>query len=253
MNTQEELYATPKVVIKEEQTRVGQALTRLTESELYTSVQVRALIAAGEGPTVELKSLWDLRRSRGQAPPLPTDVGGRRPLKIKQVRRMILENIVAFANTAGGTLIMGVNDDLGLSGHRYGPRELLVFVTAAGRFLDPCPRVRAQLMQLDDVSLLLFKVAAATEPIALPTGEYRYRAGSSNLRVSRELIQTRMDAEESLRQVGVAQEKALGYVQKLALMAAGKFSGQKIETVLDEVDVEAAEELLVEDARYLRN
>jgi len=73
-----------------------------TDEEVY---QLQKLVAEGEGPHLELK--------RRASPP-----------------EKIVKEMIAFANTSGGTLLVGVNDDQALTGVKYPDEEIYVITEA---------------------------------------------------------------------------------------------------------------------------
>ncbi len=80
--------------------------------ELFSEMELRRLIAQGEGQFIEFKSLWDLKD------------GQKKARNRRDVRDQIAEYVAAFANADGGTLLLGIDDDGTPSGHSY-PEEAL--------------------------------------------------------------------------------------------------------------------------------
>lgn len=127
---------------------------RISEAELLER------IAEGEGKSLEFK--------RG----LPRD-------------DRLARTLCAFANTRGGTLLVGVTDKGGVHGvHR--PREVMESVRRIGRdYVVPPLNIQAQLVRSNGVAVVACQVGASTKrPHAVLRGEddeeIVVRVGSSN-------------------------------------------------------------------------
>jgi predicted HTH transcriptional regulator len=70
-------------------------------------------------------------------------------LKINFVER-ILREVVAFANTKGGKLILGVNDDGSIMGLKYWEDDAIVFEEALGKLTKPVINYRVDTVRLSD-------------------------------------------------------------------------------------------------------
>ena len=81
--------------------------------EIFSEDEVRELLKQDEGQFLEFKSLWRLGSNT------------RKVLDRREVRDTIAECVAAFANSDGGTLLIGVDDDGTPSGHGY-PEEAIV-------------------------------------------------------------------------------------------------------------------------------
>ena len=92
---------------------------------LFTADEIRGLLAHDEGQFLEFKSLWDREQT------------GPHPLERRKVRDLIAENVAAFANADGGTLVLGVDDDdHNVTGHGYPDDAIAEFF--AGPRRDDC-------------------------------------------------------------------------------------------------------------------
>jgi len=127
-------------------------LVRLLAPPLARPLDPLIVSTRTEGQYLERKSLWE---------GLP---GNKRPRDRRQVRDEIAEQVAAFANADGGTLILGVEDDGTVSGHRYPAKAVDEFLDAPAARLKP-PLERGERSSHDGHELLLFRVAPAAEAV----------------------------------------------------------------------------------------
>lgn len=166
-------------------------LRRITETEqLVTPMSLEDLIAVGESDALEFKSTlrWDLKEG----------------VLNRKLEEVVLKTIAAFANSQGGTLLIGVNDDgevLGLE-HDYASlgdadqdkfelhlRNLLnqqfgvAFVTS---------KVKIRFPQVNNVELCQVEVLPSRDPVILvlkdksgqPLQKFYARNGNSSQEIS---------------------------------------------------------------------
>ncbi len=100
----------------------------------------------------------------------------------------LYESICAFANTSGGTVVVGVKErppgsgaELSLVGVERDRLEQLMSVLPI-RFEPPAPNVRLEVIQEDDRTFGVLRVEKSPEPVRLHTGETYRRVGGSNQR-----------------------------------------------------------------------
>ncbi|MEA3397092.1 MAG: ATP-binding protein [Chloroflexota bacterium] len=127
-----------------------------------TADDIRALVAQGEGPTVEFK-----REIPRQADDLTTE-------------------LVAFANTRGGTVILGVDDDAQLVGLTGDPQRVEERVMGLCRVCDPPLAVTIEVVELKGYLLLIIRVPEGSDKPYRARGRCYVRAGSTTQRASRE-------------------------------------------------------------------
>lgn len=182
----------------------------MREDDLYGEEEIRRLLARGEGQFIEFKSLWD--RSGAN----------RRVLGRSTARSFVAEAIAAFANSDGGTLLLGVDDDGSPSGHGYPPAVVEEIVAAPERRLTPPLRPRTQRALVDGADLIIMDVAPSAEAVMVEGNGFPYRVGESVVRESQEAINDRKIAY-----------RRRGYEQRISLDAT-----------LDDLDLYLAERFL---------
>ncbi|XXT18440.1 ATP-binding protein [Sorangium sp. So ce429] len=108
---------------------------------------IRTLIAGGESYAVEFKTAWEFGPE------------GKVPRPIKSVAKDIGEALVAFANTDGGDLLVGVEDSGAVTGVPWGGDELMYLVQAPRHQVkDADLGVRVHDVEIDGNRVLLFRV-----------------------------------------------------------------------------------------------
>ncbi len=155
-------------------------------SELFTEAELRDLLQRDEGQFVEFKSLWDLS---GDAP---------RCLDRRDVRDFIAENVAAFANADGGTLLLGVNDDGTPSGHGYPEEAVTEFLAVSERRLRPAVPIRHQRLTLDGHEIIILEVGLEPDAVMVDGNGFPYRAGDRVIREPQEIINVRKQAYRSV-------------------------------------------------------
>lgn len=159
--------------------------------ELFSEIELRRLIAQGEGQFIEFKSLWDL-----------TD-GAKRPLNRRTVRDFIAEYVAAFANADGGTLLLGVDDNGTPSGHAYPVDVVTEYMAVPERRLRPALKVEAQKIVLDGHEVLVLQIPFSPEAVMVDGDGFRYRVGSQVIHEPQEIINQR---KQAYRRVGYEQQ-----------------------------------------------
>ncbi|TEU13937.1 MAG: DUF262 domain-containing protein [Anaerolineales bacterium] len=163
----------------------------ITEPEIVHRRPVAELVSLGESATLEFKSTlqWDVVQNQVN----------------KQLRFSVLKTIAAFLNTAGGTLVIGVEDD----GHVLGlARDLQILQGSQDRFEQTlmnlvCDRIGAEFgpfikvrfEEIDGQTVCVVDVDRAPEPAFMdgPRGkEFFTRLGNTT---------RTLDPEEAVRYV----------------------------------------------------
>ena len=180
------------------------------EAGLYTESELRRLLAQGEGQFVEFKSLWDLSDAR------------RRVLDRAAARSLVADTLAAFANSDGGTLVLGVDNDGSPTGHGYPDDVIEELVITPARRVSPPLRPRVQRLRLDGVELIILEVGPSAEAVMVDGNGFPYRVGDSVVREAQEAINDRKIAY-----------RRRGYEQRLCMDAN-----------LDDLDLGLAERFL---------
>lgn len=176
---------------------------RFTESEL------RDILSRGEGQFVEFKSVWD----RSADPP--------KRLERRPVRDMIAEAVAAFANSDGGLLLLGVEDDGTPSGHDYPEEAVDGFFAVSDRRLRPSVSCRNERLTLDGVEILAIQVPNAPEAVMVEANGFPCRVGDRIVREPQEEINRR---KHPYRRFGYEQRyRAEAKVEDLDLELAAAF------------------------------
>ena len=130
--------------------------------------------------------------------PDPANPTPPRPRDRRAVRDDIAEYIAAFANTHGGTLILGVEDDHTPSGHAYSDADITEFLDTPNRRLDPVPTFRTQRIRLDTHELLVFEVDIAPRAVMVKANGFPYRVQDRLVLEQQEVINRRKEAWTTL-------------------------------------------------------
>jgi len=157
--------------------RTNPKLVIITEKD--DEEALRSLISAGEGERLEFKSTLRKNTYTGE--------------KDKRMERAVLKSLVAFLNSSGGTLLIGVNDDGEISGvdtdsfesrDKMGLHFTNIISSQIGnQFL---PFISFRLVPVQDVLVLRTDCRPSTEPVFLRDGndEFFYiRSGPSSVEI----------------------------------------------------------------------
>jgi ATP-dependent DNA helicase RecG len=182
---------------------------------LFSDTELRALLQREEGQFLEFKSLWDL------------DTISRKVLDRRKVRDAIAEYVAAFANADGGTLVLGVDDDGGVSGHGYPEEAVREFLAVPENRLRPAVRVTAQRALLDGHELLILAIGIAPEAVMVEGNGFPYRVGDAVIREPQEVINAR---KQAYRRVGYEQRiRSEAALADLDLDVARTFLAQTVQ------------------------
>jgi hypothetical protein len=133
-----------------------------------TALDVRALVALGEGDSLEFKSSarWDYQKSEAN----------------KALEGVIAKTIAGFLNAKGGTLLLGVSDDgqiLGLEADyktlskrpdRDGYQQFLVNLLSSTMGKETCSFLSISFQPIDGSEVCVFRVEASPKPVYLADG-----------------------------------------------------------------------------------
>jgi hypothetical protein len=153
-------------------------LERSAVTDAIREARTRALIAGGEGPTVEFKSSlrWDYKTQKVN----------------KELTKVVAKTVAAFLNSRGGTLLIGVDDhgsmlglepDLKTLGKKNVDGLELALRSAFREYLGPAvdPHIALDVVPIDDVLVAVASCEAHDEPVFVHEGDRRdlcVRAGN---------------------------------------------------------------------------
>ncbi len=151
------------------------------EKDATPSSQVRELVAAGEGFYVEFKSTlrWNIKAAR----------------KDPDIEHAALKTIAAFLNSAGGALVVGVNDTgqpEGLDHDQFPTQDRMALhfwnLVKSSMGQDVAPLIRATFEPLADKTVLLIQCARSPRPVFLRQSgfdeEFFIRVGPASSKLS---------------------------------------------------------------------
>lgn len=157
--------------------RTNPNLVTITEKDDQEAL--RSLIASGEGERLEFKSTLRRNNHTGE--------------KDKRMERAVLKSLVAFLNSSGGTLLIGVNDEGEIPGvdvdsfeskDKMGLHFTNIISSQIGnRFL---PFISFRLVPIEDVLVLQTDCRPSTEPVFLRDGNEEFffiRSGPSSVEI----------------------------------------------------------------------
>ncbi len=123
------------------------------------------------------------RKSLFEGPPDAKKARDRRA-----VRDQVAEYVAAFANAEGGVLILGVEDDGTLTGHRY-PKDALTAVIETPRHRCRPAQPEGVVVVHDGIELLVFEVPASSVPVMVEGDGFPLRMSDKTVHVSEKFIE----------------------------------------------------------------
>ena len=190
---------------------------------IYSEDELRRLLAGGEGQFVEFRSLWDHGGPR------------RRVVDRAAARAMLAEAVAAFANSDGGTLLLGVNDDGTPSGHGYPDEVVNRLLSVPAQRVTPPLRPRCQRIELDGAEVIVVAVEPSAEAVMVEGNGFPYRVGDAVVRETQESINHR---KIGYRRSGFEQRICLdATLEDLDLGLAEQFLARVAEAGRDVLDV----------------
>jgi len=158
---------------------------------------------------MDLKDLKNLVR-KGEGSQLEFKLKAKHPEKI-------IREIVAFANTDGGTLLLGVGDDKSIPGLKFADDEEFILVQAIEKFCDPPINFQLERMAItNERDILIFTIPQSNEKphfVKLSSTEppkAYVRVQDRSVQASKEVKQIlRRENEEGIRFVFGEKEKVL--------------------------------------------
>lgn len=132
-----------------------------------SELRVKELVTAGEGLRVEFKE------------DLPPD------------EHRFLDSMIAFANTSGGTILIGVSDDCEIKGIKQNPQQVLETITNwVSEKCDPRPSYTTNQLEVDGKTIIIVDVATgSTKPYHHLDRGFLVRRGASNRQARRSEVE----------------------------------------------------------------
>ena len=106
----------------------------------------------------------------------------------RTVRDQIAEYVAAFANSEGGVLVMGIEDDGTVTGHDYPSDAVQTMLNVPGDRLNP-EQEPGFLQEVDGKQLLVFNIQASSVPVQVVGDGYPLRIGDQTIQASFEQIE----------------------------------------------------------------
>lgn len=138
-------------------------------------IDLPRLATGPEGQYLERKSLFD-------GPP-----GQKRPRNRATVRDDTAEVVAAFANSEGGVLILGIEDDGTVTGHDYPDAVVADMLLVPERRLQP-PGKAGTVAHLEGKAVLVFDVTVAATAVMVNGNGYPVRVGDTCVKMPAEQI-----------------------------------------------------------------
>jgi ATP-dependent DNA helicase RecG len=151
------------------------------EDILLLRDKIRNTLILGESHFREFKSALEGRPEN------------KRPRQVKSICADIGEALVSFANSDGGAVVIGVEDDGSITGIPHGDEDIEAMLNAANTHVyqnQNLPLVNANKLELDSKTILYFSVNKGTSRIyQLPDGRCVKRKDKSTMPASVDQIQ----------------------------------------------------------------
>ena len=158
---------------------------------LLLQERIRNAILVGESDFREFKSAWEGKP------------GSKKPRLTKHICEDIAEGLVAFANADGGELIIGVEDDLSVTGIPHSDQDIQYMLNAVESHIlegQNLPIVYAQKISLDHATILFFQVEKGTKEI------YQLRDGRALIRKDQRSMPAKISRLQFERQEVISRE-----------------------------------------------
>lgn len=115
----------------------------------------------------------------------------------------IVREVVAFANSGGGKLLIGIDDDKTIKGLKYPDEDEYTLVRAIEKYCHPPVRYRTERIPIgDDKEVLVFSIPRSVEKphfVADPLGKKRayIRLGDKSVQASQEMCEIMRRGKEN--------------------------------------------------------
>jgi ATP-dependent DNA helicase RecG len=143
----------------------------------------------GQGPRFDVKPFLNQdegqhfdRKSLFHGPP-----GEKQPRDRREVRDQVARYVAGFANAEGGVLMLGIEDDHSITGHRLPPKALESLLAVTQARLQP-PQPHGFLVSVDGQELVVFDVPSADGPVQVTGDGFPLRIGDQTIETSESKI-----------------------------------------------------------------
>lgn len=140
------------------------------------SFDVTPFLSQDEGQHFERKSL------------LEGEAFSKKPRDRKAVRDQVAEYVAAFANAEGGVLILGIEDDGTLTGHRYPEAALRTLLETPRSRLTP-PQPPGFVVEHQGIQLVIFDVPMSDVPVQVQGDGFPLRMGDHTVQATDSQVQ----------------------------------------------------------------
>jgi predicted HTH transcriptional regulator len=111
----------------------------------------------------------------------------------------IIREVVAFANSSGGHLFIGVNDDGSLAGLKYPEDEEFVLTKAITELCRPSINFTVELLQIKDIEILHYQIPESESKPHFAFLEKKHRYGKAFVRSADHSIQASYEVRQILK------------------------------------------------------
>ncbi len=171
--------------------------------------ELKKLVAQGEGITLEFK--------RKAAHP-----------------DKIMREVAAFANTAGGFLLIGVDDDGSIPGLKYPDEDAYVLKNAIAKYCNPPVEYELkQVVVAPNRTVLVFHIKPNKQKPVFVIYNFRNRRGRAYVRVADRSVQASREMRQILRMADSLQQVGFTYGERerLLMQYLGKHEKINVETL----------------------
>ena len=113
--------------------------------------------------------------------------------------KKIIREVVAFANSEGGHLFVGVDDDKTISGLKYPEDDEYVLTRAIEELCRPTIDFEVEIVQINDVEILHYQIREGSEKPYFAFHEQKHKYGKSFIRVADHSIQASYEMRQILK------------------------------------------------------
>jgi len=115
--------------------------------------------------------------------------GAKRSRDRREVRDQVAKYVAAFANAEGGVLVLGIENDGEVTGHKLPPEALANLLSVPESRLNPACS-KGFVVQVDDRELIVFDVPASDVPVQVIGDGFPLRIGEETIEASESHIRS---------------------------------------------------------------